>query len=72
MEELYFEKFGTYAPVASHEAIRIIIAYVASNDLIVEGRDVANAYLYGKIDYQVIIEQQKIQQEGKKLQAKYV
>ncbi len=37
-----------YAPVASHETIRIILAFAASSDFILEGGDVANAYLYGK------------------------
>lgn len=56
MAEIDFDSFGTYAPVASHEAVRILFSHAASNDIIVEGGDVANAYLYGEIDYQFSIE----------------
>lgn len=57
VEDVDFDPSGTHAPVASHEAVRILFAHAASNDLIVEGGDVANAYLYGKIDCHVYIEQ---------------
>lgn len=43
--EIDFDPHGTYYPVASHEAVGNIFAYAALNDSIVEGGDVANAYL---------------------------
>lgn len=52
-----FDPFTTYAPVASHEGIRILLAYAAARRLIVEGGDVSNAYLFGDIDCPVYIEQ---------------
>lgn len=44
-------------PVASHKEIRLLLAIASSEILIVEGGDVSNAYLYGKIDIPVVIEQ---------------
>lgn len=35
-----------YAPVASHESIRLILAIAEAEDLIFEGEEVDNAYLY--------------------------
>lgn len=52
-----YDPSGTYAPVASLEAIRIFFAYASSQKLIVEGGVVSNAYLYEKIDYPVYIKQ---------------
>lgn len=46
-----------YARVASHDAIRVIFAFSAACDLILEGGDVGNAYIYGDIDFEVIQEQ---------------
>ena len=46
-----------YGPVASHEAIRIILAIAAAEGLLVEGGDVFNAYLYGKMDIPILIDQ---------------
>lgn len=58
VELVDYNPSGTYAPVASHEAIRILFADASSHNLIVEKGDVSNSYLYGKIDYPVYIEQQ--------------
>ena len=52
-----FDPTSTYAPVASHESIRLLLGLAAHEHLIVEGGDVSNAYLYGKIDFPVIMEQ---------------
>lgn len=52
-----FDSDATYAPVASHESLRMLLALTAADGLIVEGGDVCNAYLYGNIDVTVIIEQ---------------
>ena len=46
-----------YAPLASHETLRLLLACTASQGLILEGADVANAYLYGKLDVTIIMEQ---------------
>ena len=57
MANIDFDPSRLYAPVASHEAVRMIFAYAASHGLIVAGGDVANSYLYGKLDCVVHIEQ---------------
>ena len=46
-----------YAPVASHEAIRIMFSLAASEGLVVEGGDFCNAYLYGDINIPIIMQQ---------------
>lgn len=52
-----FDPNNVYAPVACHEAIRILFAYAAAFDLQIEGADISNAYLYGKIDIPIIMQQ---------------
>ena len=47
----------TYAPVATHETLRILLALSDSHNLELEGADISNAYLYGKLDIPVIMEQ---------------
>lgn len=54
---VYFGPGNLYAPVASHEAIRIIHAIAAAFGQLVEGGYVSNAYLYGKMDVSMIIDQ---------------
>ncbi len=56
-ENIDFNPDALYAPVASHETIPIILSFAASSDFILEVGDVANAYLYGKIDVPVYIRQ---------------
>lgn len=41
--EIDFDPFGLHAPVASHEAIRLVLSVAAADDLIVERGDIANA-----------------------------
>lgn len=55
--EVDFDPTAIYAPVASHESIRLILAISAAEDLIVEGGDVDNAYLYGSLDVPIYMEQ---------------
>lgn len=43
--------------MASHEAIRLLLAFAAGEGHIIEGADIGNAYLYGDIDVPIIIEQ---------------
>lgn len=43
--------------MARHETIRMLVAKVAAQVLIFEGLDIASAYLYGKMDVKVRIEQ---------------
>lgn len=45
-----------YAPVVRHETIRMLLAEANAQDLIVEGADVDNAYLYGKLETPFIME----------------
>ena len=52
-----YDPENTYAPVAAHETLRILFSFAASQDLHVEGADISNAYLYGKLDITIIIEQ---------------
>lgn len=46
-----------YAPVASHDAIRMVLAISPIYGLLDEGGDLCNAYLYGDIDMEIFIEQ---------------
>lgn len=50
-----FDPLKTYDPVASHEAVRILLVYDAYHGLIFEAGDVSNAYLYGDINCTLII-----------------
>lgn len=52
-----FDPHNLYAPVVRHETIRMFLAKVAAQDLILEGADVSNAYLYGDIDAPIIMDQ---------------
>ena len=45
-----------YAPVASHEALRALLALVAAYDLIVEGGHFKNIYLLADVDCDIFIE----------------
>lgn len=52
-----FDPDGLYAPVASHDSIRILLSIAAADGLLVEGADICSAYLYGKLDVPVYMEQ---------------
>lgn len=52
-----FNPDGLYAPVASHESIRILFSITASDGLLVEGADICCAYLYGELNVPVYMEQ---------------
>ncbi len=52
-----FDSDGIYAPVASHESMRLLKAYCASTHCILEGEDIANAYFYGDTTNNVFMEQ---------------
>lgn len=52
-----FDPENLYAPVARHESIRMLLALVAAQNLVLEGADVSNAYLYGDIDTPIIMHQ---------------
>lgn len=55
---LDFDPNSVYAPVASHESIRVLLSIAAANGLIVKVTgDVCNAYVYGDIDTDIYIEQ---------------
>lgn len=55
--DIDFDPDGLYGPVASHESIRILIAFCASSDAILECADIGNGYLYGVIEEEVFMEQ---------------
>ena len=59
LQEAYidFDPTNLYAPVAAHESLRLILAYAASTNLILEGGDISNAYLYGSMDKTIFMEQ---------------
>lgn len=42
-----FDPDALYAPVVRHETIRMFLANVAAQKLLVEGADVNKAYFYG-------------------------
>jgi len=52
-----FDPESTYAPVASHESLRMLMHYAASENLLPEGADISNAYLYGNVDVPILMEQ---------------
>lgn len=52
-----FDPESVYAPVALHESHRMLIAFSATNDLVLEGADISNAYLVGNLDVPIIMEQ---------------
>ena len=43
--------------MATHETLRILLAFAGSHNLELEGADISNAYLYGKLDIPIIMEQ---------------
>lgn len=66
-----FDPNNLYAPVVRHETIRMLLAKTAAQDLILEGADVANAYLYGNLDTPIIM-QQPTDSTGKEAYPGYV
>lgn len=52
----YFDQETIYAPVVCRETIRILLAKVAAQDLILEGIDVAAAYLHGELKKPVMMD----------------
>src|ERR1044072_2575949 len=46
-----------FSPVLRHTSIRAVLALVASNDMILEQMDVKTAFLHGKIEEQIYMEQ---------------
>jgi transposase InsO family protein len=53
----------TYAPVVSHTAIRLIIALATQYDFTIHQMDVKSAFLHGKIDMELYIEQPEMFEE---------
>lgn len=51
----YHYQFRTYAPVTSHEYVSILMAYAAQHALNDGGGDVDISYLYGKIDFNLVM-----------------
>ena len=59
LQEAYIDLDPTnlFAPVAAHESLRLILAYAASTNLVLEGGDISKAYLYGSMDKTIFMEQ---------------
>jgi len=56
-EYIDFDPSHVYAPVASYEAVRFIIALAANHDLILGGGDISNFYLCGTLDAPILMQQ---------------
>ena len=56
-EYIDFDPKNIYAPIATHESIRALISSSTNKDLLLEEEDVTNAYLYGKLDIPIFMEQ---------------
>ncbi len=54
---LDYDPSNIYAPVPSHESIRMLISLAASQDINLEGANVTNAYLYGDLDIPILMQQ---------------
>lgn len=54
---LDYDESVKYAPVACQECISIALAIAAAENLVVEGGYIANAYLYGYLDFNIYMEQ---------------
>ena len=52
-----YDPTNVYAPVASHDSIRMLQAITAAQKLIIEGADISNAYLYRDLNVAIIMEQ---------------
>jgi len=52
-----YDPTNIYAPVASHDSIRMLLALAAAEDSYLEGADVSNAYLYGDLTIPIIMQQ---------------
>lgn len=46
-----------YAPVATHEVIRTLLAFVSGTNSIIAGAYISNAYLYGNLDIPIHMQQ---------------
>lgn len=57
MPYLDFDPDNKYAPNATQKTLCILIAFAAGLNLQLEGADVSNAYLYGKMDVPIFMEQ---------------
>ncbi len=52
-----YDTSNIYAPVASHDSIRMLFALVASEESYLEGADLSNTYLYGDHNSPILMEQ---------------
>lgn len=58
-----YDPHDIYAPVASHEATRLLLATSAKDNLILEGGDISNTYLYGLVDCEIYIWSNQLTQQ---------
>lgn len=52
-----FDPDYLYEPVTRHETIKMSLAKVSPQDLLTEGAEISNAYLYGDLDQPLIMHQ---------------
>lgn len=52
-----YDPINVYASVASHESIRMLFSLAANEELLMEGADISNAYLFGELDVPIIMNQ---------------
>ncbi len=52
-----YDPLNVYVPVASHDLIRMILSTAANQNVLLEGADIWNAYLYGDQDISISMEQ---------------
>ena len=52
-----YDSSNFYAPVASHDSIRLILSIAASEYVIIEGADESSANIYGDVDIPMVMQQ---------------
>jgi hypothetical protein len=57
IEEINFQE--TFSPVARYEAIHFLLTYIALKDWKLKAIDIKTAFLYGKLNKEIYIEQPK-------------
>ena len=52
-----YDPTNFFASVASHDSIRILLSIAASENIVLREVDVSNSYLYGDMDFPIIMQQ---------------
>lgn len=56
-ERIYYDPEGLYAPVATYEAIRMLLGITSAYDLLLDGSDVDSAYNFGMMYGPILMDQ---------------